>query len=185
MNDPLFPWLLLLRYFHVIGAITLMGGSLFLRLGLRPAVRELDTEARQRLHDRLRPRWAHLVMVSSALLLVSGLANLALAGRYEFPPLLGLRQGYHLVVGLKFILALPIFFIASLLAGRSPLAKRLQERPEGWMNLALVLALVMVLVGGWLRFVPRQLKQAAMRSEAASAVDLAERGWASAVARPR
>lgn len=160
-----------------------MGGSVLLRLGLRPAVRELEVEAGQRLHERLRPRWARLVMLASALLLVSGLANLALAGRYEYPPLLGLRQGYHLVVGIKFILALPVFFIASLLAGRSPLAQRLQQRPEPWMNLALALALVMVLVGGWLRFVPRERKVAGWWSEAAGVLVSVERGQATAAGR--
>jgi uncharacterized membrane protein len=164
MNDPLFPLLLVLRYFHILGAIVLMGGSILLRMGMRPAVRELGAEIRQEVHQRLRPRWAQLVMLASALLLISGLTNLALAGRYEYPPLLGLKQGYHLLVGIKFILALPIFFIASLLAGRSALAQRLQSRPEPWMNLALVLALIMVLLGGWLRFVPRERKTAPLAS---------------------
>lgn len=166
MNDPLFPLLLLLRYMHILGAIVLMGGSLLLRMGLRPAVRELDAETRQRLHEKVRPRWAHLVMLASALLLVSGLTNLALAGRYDYPPLFGMKQGYHLIVGIKFLLALPIFLIASLLAGRSPLAQRLQARPEPWMNLTLTLALIMVLMGGWLRFVPRELKGAAAQGAA-------------------
>lgn len=166
MNDPLFPLLLVLRYFHILGAITLMGGSLLLRLGVRPVVRELEAGTREQLHERLRPRWARLVMLSSALLLLSGLVNLALAGRYDYPPLLGLRQGYHLLVGIKFLLALPIFLIASLLAGRSPLARRLQTRPEPWMNLALALALGMVLLGGWLRFVPRERKVSAAQGAA-------------------
>jgi uncharacterized membrane protein len=174
MNDPLFPLLLVLRYFHILGAITLMGGSLLLRLGVRPAVRELETETRQRLHERLRPRWAQLVMLSSALLLLSGLTNLALAGRYDYEPILGMKQGYHLLVGIKFLFALPIFLIASLLAGRSPLAQRLQARPEPWMNLALTLALVMVLLGGWLRFVPRERKGAAAQGATSSVVVPAE-----------
>jgi len=113
-------------------------------------------------------------MLSSALLLLSGLTNLGLAGRYDYEPLLGMKQGYHLLVGIKFLFALPIFLIASLLAGRSPLAQRLQARPEPWMNLALALALVMVLLGGWLRFVPRERKGATPQGAAPGVVFPAE-----------
>ena len=31
MNDSLFPLLLLLRYMHILGAIALMGGTIFMR----------------------------------------------------------------------------------------------------------------------------------------------------------
>src|SRR5207253_4238529 len=99
------------------------------------------------------------VMVASALLLISGIINLALAGRYNYEPVLGMQKGgYHLAVGIKFILALPIFFIAALMTGRSSLAKRVQANAELWMNVNLTLALVMVLIGGYLKFVGRTPK---------------------------
>jgi hypothetical protein len=66
-------------------------------------------------------------------------------------------------------LALPIFFVAALMSGRTNLAKRMQANAEFWMNFNLTLALVMVLLGGFLRFVPRQLKPAAGPQAAAVA----------------
>jgi len=38
MSDPLFPVLLILRYMHILGAIALMGGTIFMRFALRPVV---------------------------------------------------------------------------------------------------------------------------------------------------
>jgi uncharacterized membrane protein YqhA len=67
-------------------------------------------------------------------------------------------KGYHMVVGVKFLLALPIFFIAALMTGRSSLAKKVQANAEFWMNINLALALVMVLIGGYLKFVSRDPK---------------------------
>ena len=55
-------------------------------------------------------------------------------------------------------MALPIFFIAAILMGRSALAKRFQANAELWMNVNLTLALAMVLIGGGLKFVKREPK---------------------------
>ena len=43
--------------------------------------------------------------------------------------------------------------------GRTDMAKRMQANAEFWMNLNLRLALLMVLMGGMLRFVGRRLKE--------------------------
>jgi uncharacterized membrane protein len=157
MSDPLFPLLLFLRYMHILGAIMLMGGTIFMRFGLAPVVPTLDESARRELHERVRQRWSKFVMLASGLLLVSGIANLGLAARYDFQPVFGLN--YNMVVGIKLILALPIFLFASLLAGRSATAVKMQANARMWMNVNLVLALLMVLIGGALRFVGRDLKK--------------------------
>jgi hypothetical protein len=155
-DDPLFPLLLTLRYMHILGAIMLMGGTIFMRFGLAPVVAGLDAKTKADLHERVRGRWSKFVMLAAGLLLVSGLVNLGLAVRYEYQPVFGMS--YNMVVGIKFLLALPIFFFASLLAGRSATAKKFQANGVMWMNVNLVLALVMVLLGGVLKFVPRQPK---------------------------
>jgi uncharacterized membrane protein len=160
MSDPIFPLLLILRYMHILGAITLMGGTIFMRFALRPVVVAMPPDVKAPTHEQVRSRWAKFVMLATLLLLVSGITNLALAGRNEFEPLLGMRKGYHMIVGVKLLLALPIFFIAAILSGRSNLAKRLQTNAELWMNVNLALALVMVLIGGMLRFVERHPKAA-------------------------
>lgn len=168
MSDPLFPVLLILRYMHILGAIALMGGTLFMRFALRPAVMTLDTGARAVLHEQVRRRWSKVVMLATLLLLASGIANLALAGRYEYKPVME-GMSYHMVVGIKLLLSLPIFFIAAILMGRTSLAQRMQANAELWLSINLMLALLMVLIGGMLRFVFRQPKTDFMRPAAAVA----------------
>ena len=158
MSDPLLPVLLILRYMHILGAIALMGGTIFMRFALRPVVVQLPPETKAAIHEQVRSRWSKFVMLASALLLISGITNLALASRFDFEPVLGRDKGYHMMVGIKFLLALPIFFIAALLSGRTGAAKRMQQNAEFWMNLNLTLALVMVLMGGYLKFVQRKPK---------------------------
>jgi hypothetical protein len=160
MDDPLFPLLLILRYLHILGAIALMGGTIFMRFALAPAAASLGEPAKAELHEGVRSRWAKFVMLAAAMLLISGIANMVLftSRRYDLDavPLLNLKYG--MLVGIKFLLALPIFFIASFLAGRTAAAKRFQASGVMWMNVNLTLALLMVLIGGLLKFVGRDYK---------------------------
>jgi len=158
MSDPLLPLLLILRYMHILGAIALMGGTIFMRFALAPTVAKLDPTAKSTIHEQVRGRWSKFVMLAAGLLLVSGLTNLVLAGNYDFEPVLGMAKGYRRLVEVKFLLALPIFFIASVLSGRSSLAQRMQANARFWMNVNLTLALLMVLIGGLLKFVRRSPK---------------------------
>jgi uncharacterized membrane protein len=159
MDDPLFPLLLALRYLHILGAITLMGGTIFMRFALAPVVGGLEANLKSDIHEQVRSRWSKFVMLAAALLLVSGLVNMILysSRRYEMEPLWGMS--YAMVTGIKFLLALPIFLFASFLAGRSRTAQKFQARAVTWMNVNLVLALLMVLIGGALKFVKRDFKE--------------------------
>jgi len=154
---------------HILGAIALMGGTIFMRFALRPAIIQMQPEARAALHDEVRRRWSKVVMLATLFLLASGLTNLATTGRFNFDPVLGMPKGYQMLVGIKFLLALPIFFIAAAFLGRSNMAKRMQQNAEFWMNINLALALVMVLMGGYLRFVTREPKASQTRVTAAVA----------------
>ncbi len=156
MDDSLFPILLILRYMHILGAIALMGGTIFMRFALVPTVPELDEKSRGALHEGVRSRWGKFVMISAALLLISGIANLGFAARYEFAAPVG--KLYSMIAGVKLILALPIFLFASFLTGRSETAKKFQSNRVMWLNVNLALAVLMVLIGGFLRFVGRDLK---------------------------
>src|SRR3954470_16640630 len=102
MSDSLLPLLLILRYMHILGAIALMGGTIFMRFALRPVVVQLPPETKATVHEQVRSRWSKFVMLASALLLVSGITNLALAGRFDFEPVPGMAKGYHMFVGVKF-----------------------------------------------------------------------------------
>ena len=167
MDDSLFWLMLALRYMHILGAIALMGGTIFMRFALVPSVSTLDDKARQQLHEQIRSRWSKFVMLAAALLLVSGLVNMILTPmNYELSGVVDNKR-YNMIVGIKFILALPIFLFASFLAGRSPTAKKFQAQAPLWMNINLALALIMVLIGGYLKFAHRTPKSEAAQEPAA------------------
>lgn len=149
--------LLLLRYMHILGAITLMGGTIFAYFAASPGLAELPEGERTKAHAAIRSRWNKFVMLATLLLLVSGLANMALV-----PMNFDLgenKAAYNIWTGVKFLLALPIFFFAALLTGRTSLAQKIQANARTYMALNLVLALAMVLIGGALRFIDRQPKK--------------------------
>ncbi|MEX2026002.1 MAG: hypothetical protein WEH44_01855 [Pirellulaceae bacterium] len=159
MHDPLFWLMLILRYMHILGAIALMGGTIFMRFALAPTVAGLDEKTRQEIHEQVRSRWSKFVMLAAALLLVSGIINMAITPMYyEISGVVNDNGQYGMITGIKFLLALPIFLFASFLAGRSPTAKKFQAQAPLWMNINLTLALVMVLIGGYLKFAQRTPK---------------------------
>ncbi len=167
MNDSLFWMMLLLRYMHILGAIALMGGTIFMRFALAPSAAALDDKTRHELHEQVRSRWAKFVMLATALLLVSGIANMAITPIYfEISGVVPDNGKYSMITGIKFILALPIFLFASFLAGRSPTAKKFQAQAPLWMNINLTLALLMVLIGGYLKFANRTPKSEAVNEPA-------------------
>ncbi|WP_425613852.1 hypothetical protein NA78x_003696 [Anatilimnocola sp. NA78] len=156
MDDSLFFVNLGLRYLHILGAIALMGGTIFMRFALFPTVRELGETERANVHGGVRARWAKVVGIASGMLLISGIANLGLAARYDYHVPGDLS--YSMLGGLKLVLALPIFVIAALLMGKTALAKKVQANAAMFMNINLVLALILVFIGGWLKFSTKELK---------------------------
>ena len=149
MMDDLFN--LILRWMHIFGAIILLGGTFFMRLAYIPAVAILTDDVRQTLQPAVRRRWAVWVMIAITMLLVSGIINTILyAQQYDFP-----GGYYHALLGIKFLLALVIFYIASKLMGRSQSAERFRESTQFWLNVNLTLAILVVGMAGVMRFAER------------------------------
>jgi uncharacterized membrane protein len=153
MTDPLLPLLLLLRYLHILGAIALMGGTIFMRFALVPSLDALSPDQRQTLQASLRARWARLVMLAITFLLISGLVSfLNIRQQFiNFGPEHKLPTLYNALFGIKFLLALGIFFLASALAGRSHAFEPLRQNARFWLNVNLILALLVICISGVLR----------------------------------
>lgn len=154
-----------LRWLHILSAIVMVGGVFYLRFAVLPAATSLPDDQSERLRGALRRSWAKWVMISIALLLATGLANMFLIPmQNEFPE----GANYGMLVGIKFMLALPVFFIVSTLNGRSKNAERFRQKTRLWLNVALVLSVIIVCLGGYLRFVPRTPQADSASSEAAA-----------------
>lgn len=160
-------WLaVVLRWIHILAAVTAAGGIVFMRLALLPAMSSLAEESRTRLHEEIRLRWSKVVMWSIALLLISGLWNFFnLNSQYS----LNKVPYYHMIFGIKFILAMVVFFLSSALMGRSSAFDRLRANRKLWLTVNLALVVLIICLSGILRLSdkPQKLAQipAASKSE--------------------
>lgn len=137
---------LLSRVVHTTCAATLFGGLIYLRFVLSPAATEGDTEAA--LFSGRRKAWAMCVAACTVLLLLSGFYNflfVVVPGYKNLPAL------YHPLFGVKFLLAIGLMAIMAFLAGKTSLAEKLRASLKFWLNVALVLALSIFVLGAMIR----------------------------------
>lgn len=150
------PTLLLLRWAHILAAIVAMGGLVFARFALLPALSELDEETRQRIHDRIRRGWLPWVIGAITVLVASGLANFILFNARVkaegWAEGAWMRQtGYHALFGVKFLMAFVAFYFASALVGRGAGTQWVRDDRAKWLAVTLGLTTGVVLLSGWMR----------------------------------
>jgi putative copper export protein len=144
---------IVLRWSHILGGILLAGG-LYYQWWVRPRGSDEDRNLYQSWQDRTRRRWSVVVMLATLLLLISGLANTALISiGYRLPGY------YHLLLGIKLLLALVVFFLAAALAGRSALAQRLRADSGRWLSILALLNLLIIGLAGVMKFAERLPKE--------------------------
>ncbi len=134
------------RWLHILAAVTAVGGTIFARLVVVPVLDPLPADQRSGLHAAMRARWSKIVAAAIGVLLVSGLYNIGVAMTFYRLP-----RWYNAVFGVKFLLAMAIFAIASFLAGRTPVAEAMRRRLKFWLNLNIALAVGVVCLSGVLR----------------------------------
>ena len=133
------------RWIHILSAITAVGGLFFLRFVLLPAARDtLDDETHAKLREAVMKRWKKVVMVVIGLLFLTGLYNLMVVGM----PKVKEHPSYPMIFGIKFLAALGVFFLASVLAGSAKVFDGLRARAPLWMSIAALLAVVVVVLSG-------------------------------------
>ena len=157
------------RWLHIVPAAILVGGALFMRFSLVPAVNELN--ASMELRESIRRRWSKLVMLSVLFLLISGLYNAAAkAIGYE------LSTFYNALLLIKFVLAFAIFYLTSVLSGRSARAKKFREREVQWLNLLCALMIAIVLIGGYMKMESANFERKVKTTDESAMHDQGDRG---------
>lgn len=150
------------RFLHVGTAIVLVGGTTFLRLVVHPA---LVTSHPELLSD-LRQRWKKFVHAGIGLFLLTGFYNYLVVGipAHKGDPV------YHMVVGTKIILALFVFFIASVLVGRSAGTQKFRDQAPKWTGIMLLVSFLIVGMSSFVKVRPVPVKpvSAAAAEESAS-----------------
>lgn len=153
------------RWLHVATAIVLLGGAAFQWLVLRPAARQLADAEHDKLRELVLGRWRKIVMVGIALLLATGLYNYLWVAR----PVWETWKGYHPLMGIKILIALAVFLLASALVGRSAVFAGLRRQVGLWLPVLLLLGTVIVAISSYLKVnASKMLRQESNTSRQAS-----------------
>ena len=143
-------WLqVVFRWMHIGSVIVLVGGAFFMRFVLMPSAKELPDEAHATLRGRVLGRWKKLVGILIGLILISGFYNLIKTVKT-------VDTLWHMLIGVKILLALAVFFIASALVGSSKGLQPIRDKMPLWLALNIALATTIVLISGLLRYLPRK-----------------------------
>jgi hypothetical protein len=122
-HDSFMPALnILMRFVHIISAITLLGGVLTWVFAVTPALAALGpapgNDTRRKVDDAIAAALRPFVLAAIGGLLVSGI--------YNFLNKTGLTPAYHAVIGVKFLLVLHVFAVA-IIAMKPDNAKRSRQ----------------------------------------------------------
>jgi hypothetical protein len=126
-----------MRWLHITSMTTLIGGMLYGRLVAVPASETLAPDAREVLGERAASAQRPLVYGAIAGLLVSGVYNIL-----SNP---GHTPRYHMLLGIKLLLALHVFAVAILIV------KPRNKRRTRMMTGTIISGLVIILISAVLR----------------------------------
>lgn len=139
------------RWIHVGTAIVVLGGSVFMRFVLMPAAKELPDAEHDALRGRVMGRWKKFVMIGIALFLISGLYNYIVVSIPRHKGDKDADKFYHMLLGIKMLLAFGVFFLASALTGRAKAFEGIRANNKFWLLLLIVLAFTIVAISGVLK----------------------------------
>lgn len=133
---------LCMRWLHIASVVTLIGGFIFARFAVAPALASLPEGERKTTDARVVAGFRPLLYVVLGTVLVSGLYNYL--SKTNPPP------RYHMILGIKLLFVLHIFAVSILytLPTATP-AKR-----SRWLTGMIVSGLIIIALADYLRFIP-------------------------------
>jgi len=136
MADVIF---VIMRWLHISSGATLIGGMIFGRFVMTQAADGLSADARESFLDRAALLYRPLVFAAMAGLLISG--------SYNILTIPGHRPVYHMLLGVKLLLAMHVFAAAILIA--RPHNKRRGRMMAG----AAISGLALIAISAYLRHI--------------------------------
>ncbi len=136
---------LISRVLHILSAMILVGGLFYIRTILSPAGADACFAGR-------RGVWAKWVGIATLFLLVTGFYNFfVILGESKAEGGVKLPSTYHMLFGVKFLLAMIVMFIAAILAGKTEAADRFRGQMGKWLNIAWLAAVAIIVLAAILR----------------------------------
>ena len=131
----------LMRWIHIASVVTLIGGFIFARYAMAPALVALPDAERRNVGNRVVAGFRPLLYTVLVTILGSGLYNYLTKPSY--PP------HYHIWIGIKFLLVLHIFAVAILYA--KPDAD--EAKRNRWISGIVVSGLIVIAISAYLRWI--------------------------------
>ncbi len=140
---------LFMRWLHIAGACVLVGSPIFMRLFLWPAMDNLDAGARQVVIDRMNKSWRKFLGAVILTQIVSGVYWLLVVVDMQREPAI-----YQILLTIKLLAALALFFLLSVLAGRATAFELFRIQARKWLAVCTLLGLIIVVCAGAMRLTP-------------------------------
>ncbi|MCH8332391.1 hypothetical protein IIC65_00510 [Candidatus Sumerlaeota bacterium] len=137
------------HWLHLVSAITALGGTIFLRMVVHPAAQKLEGDVALEFDRTVRRKVSLLIRHSIALLLITGMINIARVFADGVPP-----SPYLPLLLTKIILAFALFAIAVALLIPSAALEKFQARRPFWLTINVFIGLTVVLLSAWIRLLP-------------------------------
>jgi len=147
--DAIFWVNVLSRWLHVLSAVTLVGGILFLGLAFIPAVAGQDASVREAVMGPVVRRFKILVHSAIGLLLLTGFYNFMVV--LPKARTLVYHSLYQSVIGTKILLAFVLFGIAFPLLSAPATWGNMEQGRRRWVTVLMALGLVLLLFSSVLR----------------------------------
>lgn len=138
-----------LQWLHVLSAVLAVGGVFFLRFVVCPALRKLPPE-----RESVKGPLLQSMMRIFKMVVHTSIAVLILTGLHRFFKILPLIKGwseYHMLLGIKILFALVLFFLAIMLTLPSQQPNYFQRNRDRWLVINFVLGALIILISCTLR----------------------------------
>ena len=133
-----------MRWIHIASIVTLIGGFIFARFALAPALAAMPEAERDALDKRIVRNFRPVLYTVLATILGSGLYNYL--SKASYPP------HYHMILGIKFLFVLHIFAVTILYS--MPEAGETKRRR--WLSGMVATGLIIIAISGYLRWISLQ-----------------------------
>ena len=130
-----------MRWIHVTSVITLLGGFIFARFALAPALAAIAEPERGTIGKNVVGNFRSLLYIVMLTAIGSGLYNYL--SKPSYPP------HYHMLIGIKFLFALHIFAVAVLYT----IPDAGEVKRNRWLNGMIASGLIIVAISAYLRWI--------------------------------
>ena len=130
-----------MRWIHVTSVITLLGGFIFARFALAPALAVIAETERGTIGKSVVGNFRSLLYIVMLTMIGSGLYNYL--SKPSYPP------HYHMLIGIKFLFALHIFAVAVLYT----IPDAGEVKRNRWLNGMIASGLIIVAISAYLRWI--------------------------------